>query len=257
MMDVTSKVRAVDRAFDIIESFTFKEPELTLLEISQRTGLALATTHRSIQTMIKRGYIEQDPISGKLRLGMQFVKLGGIVIQRIDLTRIAAPFLQELSKKTEQNVNMSIYDKGEALCIVNIESFHNFQYGIKVGQRLPIYAGALSKVILAHLPNQELITLLSNKLESFTPLTISQEMRLREEVEEIQKRGYARSSGELALGVAALAAPIYNYENKMVAGIAISGPEHYFADEKVNNFVVELLETATKISKELGFNQVI
>ncbi len=255
-MEGSSTVRAVDRAFDVIETFTFKEPELTLQEISQRTGLALATTHRSIQTMIKRGYIEQDPISGKFRLGMQFVKLGGIVIQRIDLTRIATPFLQELSKKTEQNVNMSIYDKGEALCLVNIESFHNFQFGIKVGQRLPIYAGALSKVIMAHLPNQELAILLSNKLESFTPYTISQEMTLRAELEEIRRNGVARSGGELALGAAAIAAPVYNYENKMVAGIAISGPEHYFTGEQTEAFTSELLATAAVISKELGFNQV-
>ncbi|KQL49988.1 hypothetical protein AN963_10010 [Brevibacillus choshinensis] len=255
-MEESQKVRAVDRALDIIEVFTFKEPELLLVEIAERTGLALATVHRSIQTMIKRGYIEQDPISGKFRLGMQFVKIGGIVIQRIDLTRIATPFLQELSKRTEQNVNMSIYDKGEALCLVNIESFHNFQYGIKVGQRLPIYAGALSKLIMANLPPQELTTVLSRKLEQFTPYTISQEVKLRAELEEIRARGYARSEGELAMGAAALAAPVYNYENRMVAGISISGPEHFYGRENVNEYLRELLKMAEIISIELGFNKV-
>lgn len=254
-MDNSQKVRAVERAFDIIESFTFRDSELTLVEISERTGLALATVHRSIQTMIKRGYIEQDPISGKFRLGMQFVRVGGIVIQRIDVVRIATPYLQELSKRTEQNVNMSIYDGGEALCLVNIESFHNFQYGIKVGQRLPIYAGALSKVILAHLSEQEIGRLLSEKLESFTPQTIAEEDTLWEELKSIRRRGYAHSGGELALGAAALAAPVFNYENKLVAGIAISGPEHFYTTEKVGGFITELLSTAAAISRELGYQK--
>lgn len=252
----TKTVRAVERAFDIIEVFTIRDSELTLQEISERTGLALATVHRSVQTMIHRGYIEQDPISGKYRLGMEFVKLGGMVIQRIDLTRIATPFLQELSKKTEQNVNMSIYDKGEALCLVNVESFHNFQLGIKVGQRLPIYAGGLSKVIMAYLPNQELSILFSDERKTFTSYTISQEEKLRKELDEIRKRGYAWSEGELALGVAALAAPIYNYENRAVAGISISGPEHYFTKNKMDSYITELLETAALISKELGFTSI-
>lgn len=251
------KTRSIDRALDIIETFTFRDPELTLVEISRRTGLPIATVHRAIQTMMARGYIEQDPISGKYRLGMEFVRVGGIVIQRIDLVKVATPFLRELSRKTEQHANLSIYDRGEALCLINIESFHSFRQGIQVGQRLPIYAGALSKVILAYLPLEKIAELISDNLVSYTPQTIAQKEALLDELTVIRLKGYAESRGELALGAAALAAPVYNYKNKVVAGISVSGPEHFYNGDKVEFFRQELLTTAAEISRELGYNKVI
>lgn len=254
-MENKAKTRSIDRALDIIETFTNRDPELTLVEISKRTGLALATAHRAIQTLIARGYIEQDPVNGKYRLGMEFVRVGGIVIQRMDLVKIATPFLRELSHKTEQHANLSIYDRGEALCLINVESFHSFRQGIQVGQRLPIYAGALSKVILAHLPIEKIKSIISDNLVSYTPRTIAQKEALLEELMSIRQKGYAESRGELALGAAALAAPVRNYENKVVAGIAVSGPEHFYSGKNMGFFLGELLYTAADISRELGYKE--
>jgi len=252
-----TKTRSIDRALDIIETFTFRDPELTLVEISKRTGLALATVHRAIQTLLARGYIEQNPISGKYRLGMEFVRVGGVVIQRLDLVKIATPFLRDLSRKTEQHVNLSIYDRGEALCLVNVESFHSFRQGIQVGQRLPIYAGALSKVILAHLPAEKIEGIITDNLVSYTPQTIAQKEALLDELAAIKRQGYAESRGELALGAAALAAPMRNYENKVVAGISVSGPEHFYTGKNVGYFIGELLYTAADISHELGYSDAL
>ena len=247
------KVRVLERAFDIIECFSTRDPELTLVEICKRTGLSLATVHRSIQTMISRGYVQQDANTGKYHLGMQFVELSGIVVGRMDLIRISTPFLEELSRQTEQNANLSVYDKAQAMCLVNIESFQSFFTGIKVGQRLPIYAGALSKVILAFLPQQEIDSVLSGGLSAFTPRTIAQAEKLLVELEHIRARGYSTSRGEFSTGEAALAAPIFDYTEKAVGGISISGPEHFYTDETLVIYQKHLLNTASSISSNLGY----
>ncbi len=248
----SQKVRVLERAFDIIESFTVDESELTLMEISEKTTLSLATIHRSIQTMMARGYIEQDPISGKYRLSMQFLRLGGLVVGSIDLVQTAMPYLQELSKKTSQNCNLSIYDQGKVLCLINIDSFKSYFMGIKVGQRLPIYGGALSKVILAHLPLDTVSNLISDDLPSFTPQTISHKESLLKELEIIREQGFSESRGELTIGEAAIAAPIYDFKNEVVAGISVSGPEHHYIENKQLEFRKELIRTANLISVVLG-----
>lgn len=247
-----NKVRAIERAFDIIECFTYKEQELTLVEITKKTNLALATVHRNIQTLLSRGYLEQDKVSGKYRLGIQFVRISGIVIQGFDLIQKATPHLHQLSKETELNINLSIYDAQGALCLVNLESFHNFGFEIKVGQKMPIYAGALSKVLLAYLPDEEIESLTSD-LKTYTPLTISQKEELIRDLKEIRKVGISKSEGELALGAIAYAAPVFNFENRMVAGISITGPKQFFTDSKKKKSKNDLLHTAEEISRDLGY----
>lgn len=253
---VTTKsisIRSLDRAFDIIETFTFKEPLLSLVEIADRTKLPLATVHRILHTIMERGYIEKDKKTGKYKLGMEFIRVGGIVVQSVDLVSIATPFLEELAKTTELNVNLSVYDRGKALCLINIESFHRFGYEVKVGQKLPIYAGALSKVIFAHLNEEEIQQIISQDLELFTPETIAKKEVLLSELERIRENGYSFSKGELTLGVKAFGHPVFNYENKLAAGIAISGPEIFLKKEKESELLDELKKTAAQISKELGY----
>ncbi|MGM0865284.1 MAG: IclR family transcriptional regulator [Bacillota bacterium] len=248
-------MRAVERALEIIETFSMREPQHTLVDLSNKTGLPLTTVHRNVQTLLHKGYLEQDETTGKLRLGMQFVRIGGIIIQGIDLVQKATPHLQRLSKSTEMNVNLSVYDHGQALCLVNIESFHHFGHEIKVGQKIPIYAGALSKVILAYLPEEEFNSL-SDTFKTFTPITISQRNELKEDLESIREHGYAKSEGELQLGAVAYAAPIFNYEGKLEAGVAITGPEHFYKEESRPSYVKALLQTAEEMSKDMGFKKI-
>ncbi|WLR49682.1 IclR family transcriptional regulator [Bacillus tianshenii] len=250
-MTKTNNIRVLDRALDVIEAFSFKNPELSLAEIAEQTNLPSATVYRVILTLINRGYLEKDSSSGKYKLGMGFVKVGGTVIQTLDLVKIATPHLQKLAKLTELNVNLSVLYKGDALCLVNIESFHKFGYEIKVGERLPIYAGALSKSILAFLSDEEIKSYLSSPLQVFTPRTIAKREQLIEELDEIRKRGYSQSFGELTLDVTAYACPIFNYENKVVGGVSISGPDYFFNEE--SNLLGELENTASTISEELGY----
>lgn len=248
-------IRSVERALEIIETFSNRVREQTLVQIAQKTGLPLTTVHRNVQTLMKKGYLEQDERSGLYRPGMQFVRIGGMIIQGFDLVQKATPHLQRLAKMTEMNVNMSVYDNGESLCLVNIESFHNFGFEIKVGQRLPIYAGALSRLILAYLPEREFESL-SDTFQTFTPITISQREELKKNIESIRIHGYAKSEGELQLGAVAYAAPIFNYEDKLEAGIAITGPEHFFTTKEKRDFYKKaILQTASDISKDMGYRK--
>jgi IclR family acetate operon transcriptional repressor len=188
---------------------------------------------------------------------MQFLRLGGLVVGSIDLVQTAMPYLQELSKKTSQNCNLSIYDQGKVLCLINIDSFKSYFMGIKVGQRLPIYGGALSKVILAHLPLDTVSNLISDDLPSFTPQTISHKESLLKELEIIREQGFSESRGELTIGEAAIAAPIYDFKNEVVAGISVSGPEHHYIENKQLEFRKELIRTAGLISVVLGASNII
>ena len=73
------------------------------------------------------------------------------------------------------------------------------------------------------------------------------------ELEQIRMRGYSTSNGELATGAAAIAAPVFDYSQKAVGGISISGPEHFYSEDVMEQFCEQMLSTAHAISKELGY----
>ena len=116
-------------------------------------GLNRSTTHRYVATLAGLGYLLQDPVTRKYRLGPRVLDLGFSAINSMELREIATPHLQELSDATGHTVNMAILDGDD---IVYIERVRCSQPGqreidlnLHVGSRLPAYCTSMGKVLLA------------------------------------------------------------------------------------------------------------
>jgi IclR family pca regulon transcriptional regulator len=134
-------------------------PLLGISELGRQLGLNRSTTHRYVATLAGLGYLLQDPVTRKYRLGPRVLDLGFSAINSMELREIATPHLQELSDATGHTVNMAILDGDD---IVYIERVRCSQPGqreidlnLHVGSRLPAYCTSMGKVLLAHLPDAE------------------------------------------------------------------------------------------------------
>jgi IclR family KDG regulon transcriptional repressor len=125
-----------------------------------------------------------------------------------------------------------------------------------VGKRAPLHCTALGKVLLAFLPEEERKKILEQKeLPRLTDNTITDRNKLEKELSKIQKQGFSLDQEENEKDVRCIAAPIRNYRGKVIAAISISGPA-FRIDKKVQNNLKEaLIETSTKISKRLGYDE--
>ena len=88
----------------------------------------------------------------------------------------------------------------------------------------------------------------------FTPMTITDPDKLREECALILERGYALSHGEWTADASGVAAPIFNQRGQMVAALTISGPTQRFTPDKVDKFANSCIRTGLQISRLLGYN---
>jgi len=122
-----------------------------------------------------------------------------------------------------------------------------------VGKRAPLYRTALGKVLLAHIPEEERKKILGGKvLPRLTENTITDKRELEKELNKVREQGFALDQEENEKDVRCIAAPIRNYQRRVIAAISISGPA-FRIDEKVqNNLKKALIETSAKISKRLG-----
>jgi len=250
-------VRAIERACDILLSFTKHENELGLGEISERVRLPKSTIHRIIRTLESQGLIEQEENDGKYHLSYALIRLGDIARENYaNVTRIALPEAKWLASECEQTVNLYERDKDRRICIEQVKGPQYVNRYSQVGNSLPLYCGASGLVILAGLDDIDLEAYLKRVvIEPLTENTITSKEKLRENIEDVRKKGYAFTRSERELYTASIAAPIINAEGEFVAVMAVSGPEPMFDEEHKKLYTSKLLEAAGRVSKRFGYDQ--
>lgn len=247
-------VRAIERAFDILGTFSHEKQEQALAEISQQVKLAKSTVHRILTTMQQYHLIEQDKDTGKYKLGYKLITLGGIALEGIDIRKKALKEMKWLVEQSGETSNLYVIRDGKRICVEQVPGKQMIKRYAGIGDTYPLYCGAAGKLLLAYFSQEQLEEYLQkNTLEPLTPYSIVDEQQLREEMRRIKEQGYATSANEREMGAASVAAPIFNHQGQVLGCITISGPDTRFTRENVASFVQLVLEAGARISRELGY----
>jgi DNA-binding IclR family transcriptional regulator len=246
-------VRAVERALQIMDCFSNEHPERGVSEIAQLVGLHKATTHRIVTTLVNYGYLERSSDGQKYKLGMRLANLGNKVIRHIELRNEALPYMTALVAKLDEACDLSIFDRGGVFYVDVLKSNHTLTIAARVGQRLPPYCTASGKMFLAYLSPEELDTYLKQPLKSYTEKTVIKTDELRSQLALFRQQGYAIDNEEYEVGIRAVAVPIFNHQEKMVAALGIVSPTSRMTSERISEIAMNLKEAGTSISGKLGW----
>ncbi|NPV44413.1 MAG: IclR family transcriptional regulator [Firmicutes bacterium] len=247
-------VRAVERALDILLSFSKDEPCLSLPEICKKIGLPKSTVYRLISTLQLKGFIEQNEINGKYQPGTKLISISNILLKNMDLRKIAFPVMCGLRDASGETVNLYILRNRKRVCIEQVEGSHLIKRYAAIGDELPLHCGASGKLLLAFQPESEIDRVIEETgLKPWTEKSITDPVLLKKNLENIRNQGYAFTKGERETGAASIAAPIRNHTGNVVAAVTISGPDSRFTPENAERYITLVTEAARKISKNLGY----
>jgi DNA-binding IclR family transcriptional regulator len=248
------KVKSLERALHLLEIMAEEKGEVELQELCKKTHINTTTLYRLLQTLQSRGFVEQNPSTGRYRLGLKLLQLGHAVTNQIELRGIALPFLEKLMEKTGETANLVILDEGEAVYIEKVESPASLRMFYRIGKQAPAHATGVGKVLLAALSSEKVTEIIKNKgLCKLTENTITSPEKLQEELEKIQENGFAIDNEECEVGAKCIAAPIRDYTNQVVAAISISGPNARLSEDRLNELAEVVKDTAYKISENIGY----
>jgi DNA-binding IclR family transcriptional regulator len=254
-LDSEYKVKSVERALHLLEIMADEKREVELTELCKKTHINTTTLYRLLQTLQSRGFIAQNPYTGRYRLGLKLLELGHAVTDQIELRRIALPFLEELTEKTGETANLVILDEGEAIYIEKVESSAPLRMLHRIGKQAPAHATGVGKVLLAALSSEKVTEIIKSKgLCKLTENTITSTENLQEELEKIRENGFAVDNEECEIGAKCIAAPIRDYTKQVVAAISISGPSARLSEPRLNELVKVVKETAYKVSQKIGYS---
>lgn len=249
-MERGNHIKVLYKAATVLQCFE-QQSDWSLTELQGHLGWHMATLHRILGTLEGIGYLSQDPVTRRYRLGLALVKLGRRAAEELDLSKVAAPVMTELSTACGETVYLANLHSGEVVYLGVAQANRPVRLTAEIGERRPAHSTGTGKVLLAYAPGSVLEQALSRALTPLTEQTIINPAALRAELATIRKRGYAVSYQEHDRDVASLAAPIYDSSGP-VAALAISGPAFRLPSDLLHRLAPTLLEAARRISGLLG-----
>lgn len=220
------QIRAVERALDLLSTFSTSEPELSLTELSARLDLNPSSTFRLLMTLQPHGYLEQNPDNRKYRLGVACLELGSVFLNKSDIRKEALPIMSGLRDDCKETIHLARLAGSEVVYLEKLDGLLPIGImGSRVGGRAPAHCTGLGKAMLAYKPENEIRQLCAEAdLRRFTSNTITDLGELLGELACIRERGYAIDNEEHEPGVKCVAVPIWNYRQNVVGAISVSGP---------------------------------
>jgi IclR family transcriptional regulator, KDG regulon repressor len=249
--------RSLERALQILNVFNDKVQALSLAQLSEILNLPRATVLRLCSTLIKYGFLRQDPQSRQYSLGFRLFELGNIVFCSFSLRNIASPHISQLQMKLGKTVFLGIHDNEEVLYIDKRDDPKNpIRFTSEMGTRRPPYWGMLGSVLMAHLPDNEIERLLQKSpLTAFTKKTIIRKDAFLKWLHQIRDQGFAIDNETVFEGINGISAPIRDFTGNVVAALGV-GFIASSVDSKTQKIIVnEVIGTAQTISSELGYNK--
>lgn len=243
------------KAIGILDLF-IEEKELSLQEITKKKNIPKPTAYRLLSTLENCGMlykVKETPHDSRYGLGLKLLEFGHLVSERLELRDIALPSMEKLAEEINEVVHLVIANQKEATYIEKVNSTRALSLHTKIGRSTPLYVGSGPKLLLAFLPEKEQEEVLQeSELYTLTNQLIDK-TALKQELIEIREKQFALSVGEQDADTTGISFPVFNYDEKVIATLAISGLSSRFQGEKLARMKQLGSKTAKEISEQLGF----
>lgn len=217
-------VQSVDRALDLLEALAAAEGEVSITSLAGRTSLHVSTVHRLLSTLLRRGYVRQNPETRSYFAGAKLATLAEGRSRFNELRLRARRVLAGLTDQTRETSNLVVLDDLTAVYIETVPSPQVVRLFTAIGNRVPLHATGAGKALLACLPGDRRDALIDRlELRAHTPRTLVDRVTLRRALEEVRERGYAIDDEEYDEGVRCVAVAAGQLGSSLAA-ISISAP---------------------------------
>jgi IclR family transcriptional regulator, KDG regulon repressor len=247
-------VKSVVKVLDILEHLGSAQRAAKVSELARATGLNVSTVFRLLQTLMARGYVEQDLSSRGYFLGPRFFQMGSAYLQGSDLATIAKPHLESLRDTVGETAYLVVFSRGEIVQLCKADGKQAVSASVRSMVREPAYCTATGKVLLAGLAPDAFDDYVAGiELQAFTPQTITSKEKLRREIAKVRAGGLAVDTEEYVPNLCCVSVPVHDRAGHgTVAAISIAMPKMRFKRSLVPQWSKQLRERAALISQQLG-----
>ncbi|MFZ0519790.1 MAG: IclR family transcriptional regulator C-terminal domain-containing protein [Candidatus Acidiferrales bacterium] len=237
------------RGLAVIQAFSQKKRQLTISQVSAKTGFSRAAVRRCLYTLAKLGFAGSDD-NRHFYLRPRVLALGHSYISSMPLATAAQPVLEHFSRLMHESCSIATLDGLDIVYVARANVTRIMAIDLVVGSRLPAFCTSMGRVLLAHLPPDELESFLARiQFTRYTERTIVTADKLRPLLRLVVRNGYAIVDQELELGLRSMAVPIQNPSGKVVAAVNVGAHAQRVSNQDMlNKFLPHLQSAAQELS---------
>lgn len=248
----SGNIQAVEVALHVFGALAASGEPLGITELARRLGETKARVHRHLQTLRELGYADQDTGGTGYRLGWRAYRLAQEIQENFHLRRVAASHLRTLYEETQHTVALGVAAGSSVAVIEAIQAAGDVAITIRPGSLIPAATSAMGRSMLAFLPREERAAILAQPSPALTPHTVHDVDAIDDLLDDIEKNWYAVAANERLPGVAALAAPIFDDRDAVVATIALIASSTELTDPPPPALLAQVQAAASRLSHALG-----
>jgi DNA-binding IclR family transcriptional regulator len=219
-------VTALARGLEVLRCFESAEERLGNQQLAERCGLPKSTITRLTYTLTRLGYLQHDRESGRYRLGMAALGIGGATLARLELKEVSRPIMQELADDTGLQIALGVRDR---LAMVYIETCRGdsiLTLRLEVGSKIPIASTAMGRACLASMPTQVRIEL-ERRLAARDPAGWPMlQPGIEKSIADLAHYGCCMSFSEWKQEIHGIAVPLTLGKGLPQAMLSAAGPAH-------------------------------
>lgn len=237
--------QAALRALRLLKLFTPEQPEMTLAAASAKSGLNKATAHRLLAALQSEGFVDRSGNSGAYRLGRALMALGVQALTSNDLRLRARPYLETLARESGETATLEVPVDDSMLILDEVSGSHFLGAAVNIGTRWPLHATSTGKAVIAFADDGP--GRLGERLDAWTPNTITRREDLSRQLGEIRRRGFAETVDELEEGFSGVATVVRGSAGEVVGALSICGPTQRLSAPRRAQFGAALCRAADSL----------
>jgi IclR family transcriptional regulator, pca regulon regulatory protein len=211
------------RGLLVIQSFSPQHPQMTISQLSVKTGLSRAAVRRCLYTLTKLGFAGAEDGS-RYALRPRMLTLSNTYASSNPLTTAAQPIIERMSAAYRESFSVGTLDGEDIVYVARTTVQRVMAVDLQIGSRLPAYCTSMGRVLLAHLPAEQLEKYLARVvLTPHTSRTVNSAEKLGLILRNVRRNGHALVDQEYEVGLRSLAVPVYSPSGRVVATINLSG----------------------------------
>jgi IclR family pca regulon transcriptional regulator len=244
-------VQSLERGLSVIRAFDGGATSMTLSEVAKATGLPRAAARRFLLTLVELGYMDVD--GRRFRLRPRVLDLGRPYLSRLTLPELALPHMRAFVKDVGESSTVAVLDGYEIVYVAHMSARRILSVTVEVGTHDPAFATALGRVLLAGQGEDWLADhARSFALRRYTERTITKRSAFRDEIARVGEQGYALVDQELEDGLRALAVPIRDDQDRVIASVNVAVHTSRWSINRIRRELLpRLLELAEAVERDV------
>ncbi len=214
------------RGLSVLEAFAQEMPQMTISQLSNKTGLSRAAVRRCLYTLSKLGYAGAED-GQRYSLRPKMLTLSHTYTVSNTLASAAQPILERLSEQHHESFSVATLDGDEIVYIARAQGGPTqrlMSVDLHVGSRLPAYCTSMGRVLIASQPPDVVDKYLARvHIRPLTPKTVNSVDKLKLLLRNVRRNGYAMCDQEFEMGLRSIAVPVYAPSGKVIATVNLSG----------------------------------